>query len=326
MPFFNAEFTLERAIISLINQTYSDFECILINNNSRDKSLQIARYYAEKDSRIQVINEPVQGVVFASNKGFQKARGQFIARMDADDEAHPERLKLQADFLEQHPEYGAVSGLAEYISTRQTYKGLKRYVQWANSVRNYDQIKISRFIDSPIVNPTAMWRRDTAEKYGVYRPGDFPEDYEMWLRWLKNGVKISKVSQYILKWHDSPTRLTRTHSIYSDEAFYGIKTYYLAEWLKHHNPFHPHVTIWGASKISRKRAALLEEYGIQIDGYIDIKTTRQLDKPLFYYKQINSAGEQFILIYVRQWSAKERIKQFLQSRNYSEGKNFLIIS
>jgi len=317
---------LTRAIRSLINQTHSDFECILINNNSRDKSLQIAHYYAEKDSRIQIVDEPVQGVVFASNKGFQEARGQFIARMDADDEAHPERLKLQADFLEQNPEYGAVGGIVEYVSTGKTYKGLKRYVQWANSVRNYEQIKTSRFIDSPIVNPTAMWRRSTAEKYGIYRRGDFPEDYEMWLRWLKNGVKISKVPQCILKWHDSPTRLTRTHSIYSDEAFYGIKTFYLAEWLKHNNPFHPHVTIWGASKISRKRAALLEKYGIKIDGYIDIKTTRQLDKPLFYYRQINPAGTQFILIYVRQWNAKDRIKKFLQSLNYSEGSNFLIIS
>jgi hypothetical protein len=148
----------------------------------------------------------------------------------------------------------------------------------------------------------------------------------MWLRWLKNGVKISKVPQYILKWHDSPTRLTRTHSIYSDEAFYDIKTAYLADWLKQYNPFHPHVTIWGASKISRKRAALLEKYGIKIDGYIDIKTTRQLDKPLFYYRQIKPAGTQFILIYVRQWYAKEKIKNFLHSLDYSEGKNFLFIS
>ena len=179
MPFFNAEDTLERAIISLINQTYLDFECILINNNSRDKSLQIAHYYAEKDNRIQLVNEPLQGVVFASNKGFQKARGQFIARMDADDEAHPERLRLQAEFLEQNPDYGAVSGLVEYVSTRKIYKGLRKYVDWANSVSTYDQIKTSRFIDSPIVNPTAMWRRDTAEKHGMYRPGDFPEDYEM---------------------------------------------------------------------------------------------------------------------------------------------------
>ena len=317
---------MSRAIRSLINQTHSDFECILINNNSRDKSLQIARYYAEKDSRIQIVNESVKGVVFASNTGFQQARGKFIARMDADDEAYPERLKLQADFLEHNPDYGAVSGFAEYVSTGQTYKGLRKYVEWANSVATYQQIKINRVIDSPVINPTAMWRRQTAEKHGMYSPGEFPEDYEMWLRWLKNGVKISKVPYYILKWHDSHTRLTRTYSIYSDEAFYEIKTFYLTEWLTKNNPFHPHVTIWGASKISRKRAVLLEKYGIIIDGYIDIKTTRKLDKPLFYYRQIKQAGTQFILIYVRQWHAKEKIIQYLQNLGYKAGENFLIIS
>ena len=160
----------------------------------------------------------------------------------------------------------------------------------------------------------------------MYKNGDFPEDYEMWLRWLEAGVKISKVPKYVLKWHDSKKRLTRNHSIYSDDAFYQIKTFYLYRWLEKNNPFHPHVTIWGASKISRKRAQLLKKYGIIIDAYIDTKNTRQIGKPLYYYKDIGKAGKYFILVYVRQWHAKEQIKNFLQTRKYKEGEHFLFVS
>jgi len=317
---------LERAISSITNQTYPDFECILINNNSTDNSPKIASTLAKADSKIKTIEESKQGVVHASNAGFYQAAGEFIARIDADDEAHPERLKLQAEFLEQHPDFGAVGGLVEYKSDFHNFTGFKKYVSWVNSVISYEQIKINRFIDSPIVNPSAMWRKETGKKHGMYKNGDFPEDYEMWLRWLEAGVKISKVPKHVLKWHDSKNRLTRNYSVYSDDAFYRIKTFYLSRWLEKNNPFHPHVTVWGASKISRKRAQLLEKYGITIDAYIDTKTTRQIDKPLYYYKDIDKAGKNFILVYVRQWHAKEQIKNFLHTRNYKEGEHFLFVS
>ena len=97
------------------------------------------------------------------------------------------------------------------------------------------------------------------EQQGLYLSGDFPEDYEMWLRWLDRGVKIAKVAEVVLDWHDSEGRLTRTHPIYSDRAFYDIKSKYLAGWLEQNNPFHPLVAIWGASRISRRRAKILEQ-------------------------------------------------------------------
>ena len=317
---------MERAIRSIINQTHQDFECILIDNNSTDKSYAIANSLATEDNRITITEESRQGVVFASNTGFQQAKGEFAARMDADDEAHPERLKLQAEFLEQHPEIGAVGGFVEYHSGSHNFSGFKKYVNWVNSVITYEQIKINRFIDSPIVNPSAMWRKETAKKHGMYKSGNFPEDYEMWLRWLEKGVKISKVPSYVLKWNDSKNRLTRNHSIYSDDAFYHIKTFYLSKWLEKNNPFHPNVVIWGASKISRKRAALLENYGIKIDAYIDTNISRQIGKPLIYYKDIETPGKYFILIYIRQWHAKEQIKNFLHTKKYKEGKHFLFVS
>ncbi len=326
LPFFNADSTLNRAIESIVTQSLKNFECILINNNSTDKSVEIAQNQTEKDKRFILIHEKNQGVMFASNAGSEQARGKYIARMDADDYAYSNRLKLQAEFLDANPDYGAVTGMVKHISHSENTKGFARYVEWVNSVQTYHEILNSQFIESPIVNPSTMWRKETAKKHGMYKYGDFPEDYEMWLRWLSEGVKIKKISEPVLKWHDSDTRLTRTQTIYSDSAFYRIKTRYLAIWLEKNNPFYPRIAVWGASRISRRRARLLKQYGLEIECYIDIKRNRQLDQEVMYYNEIPSPDKIFILCYIKQMNARDEIQNFLHSRGYQEGLNYLLVS
>ncbi len=326
LPFYNAEKTLERAIESIINQDFKNFELILIDNNSADKSRLLAHQWEEIDSRIRMTEESQQGVMYASNKGADLAVGEYISRMDADDWAFPDKLRKQSEFLDGNPEFGAVAGLVEYISHSENTEGFSRYVEWSNSVQCYDDIFFRRFIESPIVNPSAMWRKSVGDKFGLYRAGDFPEDYEMWLRWLDEGVKILKLPFPVLKWYDSDTRLTRTQKIYSDAAFYKIKSKYLAKWLVEHNPYHPKVSIWGASRISRRRARLLEEYGIQFQSYIDTKKSRQINSEIIYYENLPPAGEMFILTYIRQMNNRGRIMAFLEGKGYVEGADYLVIS
>ncbi len=303
-----------------------DFECILIDNNSNSKTRIIAENQLKTDPRFQLISEPQQGVVYASNAGSAIAQGAYITRMDADDWAYPNRLEEQVRFLDNNPDYDVVSGLVEYVGHHQNTKGFARYVNWVNSICSDEQIKVSRFIESPIVNPTAMWRKTCADKHGMYQNGDFPEDYELWLRWMNAGVRIHKLPIKVLKWFDSDNRLTRTHPIYSDDAFYKIKTQYLAKHLQQNNPHHPQVAIWGASRISRNRAGLLKAYGVEVCAYIDIKKTRQLDKDIIYYEDIPTASQMFILVYMKHEIIRMEICHFLQSRGYIEGKHFLLLS
>ncbi len=326
IPFFNAEKTLERAIQSIIDQTFKDFECILIDNNSTDKSNEIACNIADKDNRFKLISEQKQGVVFASNTGWKTSRGKYIARMDADDWSYPNRLEMQNSFLDTHPDYGAVASLAKHISHSEYTEGMARFVEWSNSIVTYQEILNNRFVELPIVNPTAMWRAEVAKQYGMYLHGDFPEDYEMWLRWLDVGVKMKKLNNVLLNWHDSDNRLTRTSKIYSDNSFYKIKTKFLVKWLKKHNPYYPKVAVWGASKISRRRARLLESYGIEICCYIDTKKNRQIDHQIYYYQDIPSPDEIFVLTYIKQVEAREEIREFLPQRGFVEGINFLLVS
>lgn len=327
LPFYNAVETLSRAIESISNQSLLDFECILINNNSTDGSVVIAEDWAKNDRRFTLIHENRQGVMFASNSGSKMARGEYIARMDADDVSYPNRLKLQSEFLDANPENGAVSGLVKHIGDPDTTKGFARYVDWVNSVKSYEEVLHHQFVESVIVNPSAMWRKSVAEEFGMYESGDFPEDYEMWLRWLSKGVKISKLGEMVLDWYDSENRITRTNRIYRDAAFYQIKTKYLAKWLSKNNPFHPKIAVWGASRISRRRARLLEQHGIEIECYIDTKReVRQLDRPVFYYTEVPPPSELFILTYIKQMNARDEIQVFLHSKGYQEGVNYLLVS
>ena len=326
LPFFNAEETILRAIQSIALQSFSDFECILIDNNSIDNSSDIVQQFIEIDNRFKLIAEKKQGVMFASNAGWKTSKGQYIARMDADDWSHPDRLQMQNDFLDNHKDYEAVTTQVNHISHSEFTGGMARFVEWSNAIISYEEILKNQFIEMPIVNPTAMWRQETAEQNGMYLHGEFPEDYEMWLRWLNAGVKIKKLESKLLNWHDSDNRLSRTDPIYSDSSFYNIKTKYLALWLEKHNPFHPNVAVWGASRISRKRAKLLEEYGINISCYIDTKKNRQLDHQVYHYEDIPSPNEIFVLTYIKQKEAREEIREFLPLKGFVEGKNFMLVS
>jgi len=326
LPFYNAKKTLNRAMESISSQTFKNFECILINNNSSDNSPTIAKEFCKKDPRFLLISEDMQGVVYANNKGLNIARGKYIARMDADDRCYPERLSTQYDYLENHKECGIVAGQARYVANKPNTDGFLRYVTWSNQILDFCDIYLNQFIESPIINPTVMWRKEISDQYGSYENGDFPEDYELWLRWMDKGIQFHKVNNPLIKWYDSEHRLTRTDARYSDEAFYKIKTFYLAKWLKTNNPFHPSVVVWGASKISRKRVYLLESHHIEISNFIDISKKRQLDKEIIYYKDIPSPEKIFVLVYLKEETMRTNTISFLKEKGFVAGENYLLVS
>lgn len=322
LPFYNAEKTLDSAIQSIISQTYPNFELILVNNNSDDNSCEIAQKYVQNYSNLSLYSRGKQGVVYASRLGLEKSKGKYIARMDADDIALPGRLQLQADFLDRNDTIDVVSGIVTYRSfIKKRTDGFERFINWSNSVQSTSEIELNRFVEFPLVNPTLMFRREIPEKYGFYRAGDFPEDYEMFLRWLNNGVKFFKLNIAVLEWRDYASRLTRTDSLYSHEKFYKIKAKYLALWLK--NKGIEKIAVWGAGRKTRKRVIFLENEGIEIEFYIDIVENKTTKKKCIHFSELPKAGEVFIVPYVAMQTARQKIEAQLKIRNYILGKHYI---
>jgi glycosyltransferase involved in cell wall biosynthesis len=343
LPVRNAAGTIARAITSVRAQTFSDWELVVVDDGSTDGTREILRTLARDEPRMKVIEQAPGGVAVAANAGVAAARGEFVARMDADDESHPERLAAQVEFF-QAPEnsgVGVVGSLVEFGGDRVASAGYALHVDWTNLLVTPEAIVLNRFVESPLVNPSVMFRRDLVARHGGWRDGDFPEDYELWLRWLDAGVRMAKVPRALLTWHDAPTRLTRTDARYGPEKFFAMKAEWIARWLVAERLSVPRgsgsaratrkIFVWGAGRHTRKRAAHLEAHGVAIAGYIDVdvkKTGRGLGGtgvPVLAPEALPPPdGQVFVLSYVTTRGARDYNRAQLLARGYVEGRDFLM--
>jgi len=355
LPVRNAAATIGRAVASIRTQTLTDWELIVVDDGSADGTREIVRELARAEKRMIVLEQAHAGVAVAANAGAAAARGEFIARMDADDVSHPERLAAQVAFLRaaENRDVGVVGCLVEYGGDRAANAGYARHVDWVNSLMTPEEIALNRFVEAPLANPSAMFRRGLVAQLGGYRDGDFPEDYELWLRWLDAGVRIAKVPRVLLTWHDAPTRLTRTDARYDAEKFFRVKAEWIAREVKRilnpprddseaRKPRMTHgfmasefnslqkIFVWGAGRHTRKRAAHLEAHGVEIAGYIDVdvkKTGRGIGgtgRPVLALEKIPPPGEVFVLGYVTSRGAREFTRAELARRGFREGCDFLM--
>ncbi|MDA3879048.1 MAG: glycosyltransferase [Prolixibacteraceae bacterium] len=161
-------------------------------------------------------------------------------------------------------------------------------------------------------------------RHGGFIHGDFPEDYEMWLRWMSEGVAIDKIPEVLFQWYDSDSRLTRTDSRYRSDAFYRTKAEHLSQWLQKNN--HPYLWVWGAGRKTRQRVSHLMEKRILVEGYIDIKTRELNETCCIHYKDFNWTASSFILSFGGNRGAREKIREFLCSKEKIEGKDFLLVA
>ena len=326
LPFRNASNTLRRAIDSILNQTYKNFELILIDDGSDDNPIDVLSDY--NDPRIKIINLPTSGIVFSLNQGISVSLGKYIARMDADDYAYPERLKLQYDYLKKHRNIGVVSGQVNYVGDRKKNQGYALYVNWINSLKTPADIYLNRFVESPISHPSVMIRKSLFDEYGLYKVGSLPEDYELWLRLMDQGIQFAKIDAVVLDWHDDEKRLSRSHPNYDTEAFFNVKTAYFFKWYKKTFEFNPRpILIWGTGKYVLDKSKYLYDYNLEIVGYIDViqrKEQKINGKPVIYYKDIPQ--EVFILSYVSDRTGRLNIHDFLLNNNYEEGKDFYMMN
>lgn len=327
MPVRDAAATVAAAVRSVQAQTEPDWELIAIDDGSADDSLARLRALAAGDARIRLLAEPPRGLVTALTRGLEAARGAFIARLDADDICLPERLARQRRHLETHPGVGVVACRVIFGGDARA-AGYARHVDWTNRLLSAEAIALARFVESPLAHPSVMFRRELVAHHGGYREGDFPEDYELWLRWLEAGVRIEKLPEPLLVWNDAPRRLSRRDPRYSPEAFHRVKAGYLARWLAFHNPHHPRVVVWGAGRVTRRRARALLDAGVEATAYVDIdprKTGRSLGgRPVIDPAALPARGACFVVSCVSSAGARELIEARLAAAGYRPGLDYVL--
>lgn len=326
LPVRNAEKTLATAITSIVNQSFTSWELLVADDGSFDRSLEVASQFAKSDSRIRILRFPATGLVPTLNEAISVARGEFIARMDADDIACPHRLLRQCLLLKLDQSIGVVSCHVLLGGDQFKNDECSRYVEWSNSLATPCAISKERFVGSPVVHPTVLFRSDLLRQYGGYRDGDFPEDYELWLRWLDVGVRFAKVNSSLLIWNDLPDRLSRTDPRYGKDAFCRIKCHYLRRWLARNIPPERPIWLWGANRANRKRFVLLERLHGRFQGFVDIDPERiglRLSGRLVVHPD-DIPSDVFVVAALGTRVAQKEIRHFLQVNGRIEGEDFLL--
>ncbi len=177
LPVYNAERYVFQAIESILNQTYKDFEFIIIDDGSTDHSVDIIRSF--HDPRIIFFqNQDNRGLIYTLNRGIQSAKGKYIARMDADDISMAHRFQQQVSFLEMHPEIGVVG--SGYLPIDENNIAVRPPVYLSEYPLT---VKWSILIGNPLAHPSTIYRTDLARQLGGYdKHFTYAEDYEFWIR------------------------------------------------------------------------------------------------------------------------------------------------
>ncbi len=199
MPAYNAGKYLQEAIDSMLNQTFTNFELLILDDCSTDNTNDIVQSY--NDSRIQYIRQEKNiGLANNLNVGLKLAQGKYIARMDGDDISLPERLQVQYEFLESHPDIDLCScGLEMFGKDNQV---------WIRE-RDPEQVKITMMFYSPVLHATSVWRRESFEKHNLYYNQDtFPaEDYDLWSRAIFHCTLVN-IPQVLYKYRIHGVQIT----------------------------------------------------------------------------------------------------------------------
>jgi glycosyltransferase involved in cell wall biosynthesis len=257
LPVRDAAATLPACLASIVRQSEPDFECVIVDDGSRDESAQIAAELAMRDPRFRLIATDRAGVAAASNRGLAACRGPFVARMDADDWMHRERLALQLAAFAAEPDLTAVATRVRYFPRSQLGPGLRRYEAWLNQLDQPRRVRADAFVECPVANPTLMLRRERFRALG-YRERDWPEDYDLVLRLLAAGGRIRVLPRRLHGWRLHPERLTHTSPVYAVEQFTACKAHFLAEGLLR---CHSSYLLWGYGRTGRGLARALRDHG-----------------------------------------------------------------
>jgi glycosyltransferase involved in cell wall biosynthesis len=208
MPVYNARKFLAKAISSIISQSLANFELIIINDGSTDGSPEIINSFASTDKRIHVISNPSplgKAGDAAKELGIKMSKGKYIAIMDADDTAMPNRLEVQYNFMEAHPDIFLCGSWAEYIDAND-----EKFLEWKPAI-DHDQIVNKLYLKNSIMHPTFFFRNENLPTPFYEAKYEWYNDYYTQLKLIKLGKRLANVPHFLLSYRVSGSATTQSN-------------------------------------------------------------------------------------------------------------------
>jgi hypothetical protein len=283
--------------------------------------------WAADDARVSVLRQEPLGLVAALERARARARGEYLARMDADDVAAPERLEEQLALMRERPDLVGCGCGIRYFPESLVQDGARRYQQWINALLEPDEIERDLFVECPIAHPTFFLRADAVAAVGGYRELGWPEDYDLLLRLWEAGGRFAKAEGELLHWREGSTRLSRVHPAYGPDAFRRLKVDVLRRTLLKDRDG---AIVWGAGPTGKAFARALADRSVEVRAFVDLDPRKVGQTvhgaPVIAPEEVNRFRGAFCVAAVGQPGAREEIREALRRLGWSELVDFVAVA
>lgn len=314
-PFKNTELFLSECIRSILEQTYSNWELLIVDDFSTDDSYQIVQDFAKKDARIKLMKNKNAGIIHALRLGLLHSKGAFITRMDSDDVMFSNKLECMATQLLNHGKQHISLGLVEYFSKEGIKEGYKNYETWLNQLTitgsNYSEI----YKECVIPSPCWMVHKEDLMACEAFNPDRYPEDYDLAFRFYKHNITCIPNNKVLHKWRDYSSRASRTDKNYAENHFLSLKLKYFIELDYNKNKT---LVVWGAGNKGKVTAKTLLKNNIYFEWICDNPNKIGRDiygKKLLPFEALSTIKNPQSIITVANKQAQKEIKTYLKQLN-----------
>lgn len=259
IPAKNEMYFVEECLLSIQNQTYQNWEVILVDDHSTDDTALIVKQFAKQDSRIQYVPNKGEGIIPALRTAYALAEGRFITRMDADDIMRPNKIEVLLKGLLEHGEGHVAVGGVHYFSDTQLKSGYENYQKWLNQHTENGTNFTDIFKECAIPSPSWMLFRDDLDRIQAFNENRYPEDYDLAFRMYSKGFKVIPTSEIVHEWRDYELRTSRVSENYKEYTFSALKWQYFN--LLHRN-LDKEMVIMGTGYRGKRIAECLLDLGI----------------------------------------------------------------
>lgn len=223
LPVRDAGVHLRAALASLRRQSFPDFEIVAVDDGSRDGSGEALDRAAVREPRLRVVHTGPRGLPAALNTALALARAPLLARHDADDLSHRERLALQLGHLARHPAVDVLGCRVRLFPVANVRPGMRRWAAWHNALLDHEAITREMLVDSPLAHGSAVLRRAVLENAGGWEERGWPEDLDLWIRLRERGARFAKLPRTLYAWRQHGASATWRDPRYRRERFVALR-------------------------------------------------------------------------------------------------------